>query len=145
MTLEPLQDLNERVRKLEETAVAEPAQIPVSEVDRVIQLQGDIQQLLKQAADSDAKLAALRARVEQAESERSTLATVLGVGGGAVAIAAVAVPLWLRRRRQQEALGEDPELDPEVKELIVDFNPVDSDHWEPLAEPARAPSSTSTP
>lgn len=110
-------------------AVAEPPQMAASEVDRVIQLQGDIQQLLKQAAESDAKLAALRARVEQAESERATLATVLGVGVLVAAIAAVGVPLWLRRRRQPEELNEDPALDPDVKALIVDFNPIDADQW----------------
>jgi hypothetical protein len=138
LALEPLHDLDERVRKLEETAVAEPAQIPASDVDRVIQLQGDIQQLLKQAADSDAKLAALRARVEQVESERSALATALGAGGVAVVIAAVTLVLWMRRRQGPEVV-EDPDLDPDVKELIVDFNPVDADHWGHAPQPARVP------
>lgn len=143
LALEPLHDLDERVRKLE-SAVAEPAQIPASDVDRVIQLQGDIQQLLKQAADSDAKLAALRARVEQAESERSTLATVLGVGGVAVLIAAVTLFLWMRRRQGPEFV-EDTGLDPDVKELIVDFNPVDADHWGHAPQPARVPPADRAP
>lgn len=130
LTLEPLQAVGVRAPAQEAPPLAappEPATSAPSESERLQALQGDIQQLLKQAADNDAKLAALRERMEQAESERTTLATVLGVLVAALAIATVAVALWIRRRRQ--ALDDDPELDPEAKDLIVDFNPVDADHW----------------
>lgn len=110
---------------------ATPAVVASSPTDaeRMLELQGHVLQLLQQSADNDAKMAALRARVEQAERERATLATVLAVAGTTAALAAAAVPLWLRRRRQRPE--EDPALDPEAQELIVDFNPVDADRWNP--------------
>lgn len=130
LTLEPLQAVGARAPAQEAPPLAaspEPAASAPSESERLQALQGDIQQLLKQAADSDAKLAALRERMERAESERATLATALGLLVATLAIATVAVALWIRRRRQ--ALDADPELDPEAQDLVVDFNPVDSDHW----------------
>lgn len=140
LSLEPLQALGEQVRKLEETAPAPAplAEVVTPEVARMQQLQGDIQLLLKQAADSDAKLAALRVRMERAESDRATLASVLG-GVVVLLLVAAAVALWMYRRRQGALGDEDLDSDPEAKDLIVDFNPVDSDHWESPATPVRVP------
>lgn len=143
LALEPLQALGEQVRKLEETAPAplEPTVSP--EVARMQQLQGDIQLLLKQAAENDAKLAALRERMEKAESDRATMVSVLGVVGVLLVVAA-AVALWMYRRQQQAWANQDLDSDPEVNDLIVDFNPVDSDRWEPSAQPVRT-AAASTP
>lgn len=130
LTLEPLQAVGARAPTQEAPPLAPPPESAASspsESERLLELQGNILQLLKQAADSDAKLAALRERMERAESERATLALALGALVATAAIAAVAVPLWLHRRRQ--ALDDDPELDPDAKDLIVDFNPVDADRW----------------
>lgn len=144
LALEPLQALGEQVRKLEEATPPPPAEEAVSPQDeRMRQLQGDIQLLLKQAAENDAKLVALRVRMEQAESERATLASALGVGVVLLLLAA-AVALWMYRRQRTVLTDQDLDLDsdPEAKDLIVDFNPVDADHWEPPAQPVRPPSAT---
>lgn len=133
LALEPLAALGERVRKLDETPGAAPPESAASEpeappVDRLQQLQSDIQLLVKQAAENDAKLTALRVRMEQAEAERSTLATALGVGV-VVLLLVGALAFWLYRRQQLTERDEDSDLDTE--ELMVDFNPVDADHWMP--------------
>ena len=139
----PLPSLGEQARPPEDAASA-PQEAPDAQAQqeqRVQQLQGDIQLLLKQAAENDAKLADLRVRMEKAESDRATLASVLG-GAVVVVLLAVAVAWWMRRR-QAVALVDDPELDPEARDLIVDFNPVDADHWahppSALREPATGP------
>lgn len=147
LALEPLQALGEQVRKLEETAplpqeATSAASAP--EVDRMQQLQSDIQLLLKQAADNDAKLAALRERMEQAESDRATMASALGVGGILLLLAA-AVALWMYRRQRAAQVDADEDWDPEAQNLIVDFNPVDADQWEPPAPAARAASKSPAP
>lgn len=153
LALEPLAALGERVRKLDETPPApapEPAASePVApQPDRLEQLQGDIQQLLKQAADNDAKLVALRVRMEQAEAERATLATALGVGG-VLLVAVAALAFWLYRRQQIAARDEDAfdaDLDPDAQALVVDFNPVDADQWlPPPPKAAPVPPAGSTP
>lgn len=138
LTLEPLQAVGAQTPLQDTPPEATPPSTATSgpsDSERLLALQVHVLQLLQQSVDNDTKLAALRARVEQAESERATLATVLGVLGIMAAITAVALPLWLRRRRQ--TLEDDPDLDPEVQELIVDFNPVDADRWGPAPQTAR--------
>jgi len=100
LKLDPLENLAERIRLLESAAAAAPAppEDSARETQRMEQMQNDVKALLQQASKNDATLLALRARLEQAESERVPMALVYGLAALVVACLGAIAFLWSRRR-----------------------------------------------
>jgi len=97
LKLDPLEDLTERVKALESSAVALPPENTASGSQRMASLQNDVRALLEQAAKNEAAVAALRMRLEKAESDRAPMGVVYGLIALIVASLAGLGYLWSRR------------------------------------------------
>ena len=80
LQLDPIETLNERVRSLESsTKGATPTEDAGRDSQRMQLLQNDVKVLLEQALKNEASLAAMRARLERAESDRVPVEAVYGL------------------------------------------------------------------
>lgn len=80
LRLDPIDTLSERIKLLESSAPAAPVQDDLArDNQKMQQLQADLRSLLDQAVKNEASLAALRERLEKAESERVPLTLVYGL------------------------------------------------------------------
>ena len=103
LQLDPIETLTERISTLEAATAANPASAsssassPVPMPQQIQQLQGEIKTLLDLAATNEASLAKLRARLDQAESDRgpSGLVYTLAV---LIVLCLVALALVWKRR-----------------------------------------------
>ena len=77
LRLDPVDTLSERIKSLENTSASKIAQEEVArDNQKMQQLQADLRSLLDQAVKNEASLAAMRERLEKAESDRVPLTVV---------------------------------------------------------------------
>jgi hypothetical protein len=77
LRLDPVDTLSERIKSLETTSSPNAGQEETArDNQKMLQLQADLRSLLDQAAKNEASLAAMRERLERAESDRVPLAMV---------------------------------------------------------------------
>jgi len=107
LKLDPLEHLAERIKTLESTTSAVPLEELVRDSERMRQMQSDMKTLLQQAAKNDASLAAMRERLDKAESERVSVTLVYGLAALLLACLGAMVLLWNRR---QPTSGWQPQL-----------------------------------
>jgi hypothetical protein len=106
LQLDPIETLTERISTLEAATAAIPASAssaasaPVPMPQQIQQLQGEIKTLLELAATNESSLAKLRARLDQAESERGPSPLVYALAGLVVLCLAALALAWVRRPRQ---------------------------------------------
>jgi hypothetical protein len=98
LKLEPLEVLTERIKTLESAAAAVPREGMAKDSERVQQLQQDVQTLLTQAARNNANLAAMRDRLEKAETQRASNELAYALAALALLCAVAMVWIWSRRR-----------------------------------------------
>ena len=103
LQLDPIETLTERISTLEAATAANPASAssaassPVPMPQQIQQLQGEIKTLLDLAATNEANLAKLRARLDQAESDRSPSGLVYALAVLVVLCLAALALVWKRR------------------------------------------------
>ena len=103
LRLDPVETLSERVKTLESTTTASPVQDQAARDDQKLQvLQDDLKTLLDQAVKNEASLAAMRERLEKAESERVPLAVVYGLAALVALCLGALAYVWTRRPRFQQ-------------------------------------------
>jgi len=98
LRLDPVETLAERVKALEASSVQSSVPDEVArDAQRMRQLEGDLKTLLDQAVKNEASLAAMRERLEKAETDRVPVWVVYGLVG-MVALCLLALAwLWSRR------------------------------------------------
>ncbi len=80
LRLEPMDTLGERIKSLESSTTINPAsEVAARDNTKLLQLQVDLSALLSQAVKNEASLAAMRERLEKAESDRVPLTMVYGL------------------------------------------------------------------
>ena len=80
LRLDPADTLGERIKSLESSTTVNPVQEGAAgDNTKLLQLQADLRALLNQAVKNDASLAAMRERLEKAESDRVPLTMVYGL------------------------------------------------------------------
>ncbi len=95
LRLDPIETLAERVKTLESTTTATPLQDDFArDNQRMQQLQTDLRTLLDQGAKNDAALAAMRERLEKAESDRVPVEVVYGLAALVLLAGAALAYLW---------------------------------------------------
>jgi hypothetical protein len=98
LKLDPIENLAERIKTLEATtSAAAPLEEMVRDSQRIAQLQGDVKALLNQASKNEANLAAMRERLERAESDRVPAILLYALLALVAACVAAIVVLWNRR------------------------------------------------
>jgi tetratricopeptide (TPR) repeat protein len=108
LRLDPIETLSERVKSLESTTTASAVQDEsAGDGKKLQQLQTDLKSLLDQASKNEASLAAMRDRLEKAESERVPVAMVYALLALVLACAAALAYLWTRRPKR--VVWEEPE------------------------------------
>lgn len=109
LRLDPIETLAERVKTLESTTTATPLQDDFArDNQRMQQLQTDLRTLLDQAAKNDAALAAMRERLEKAESDRVPVEVVYGLAALVVLAGAALAYLWGTRPKTVAWAGGEP-------------------------------------
>lgn len=149
LKLDAVQVSPQKIRQLESASPAEPSSpaatpaaetasepaLAASEREEQQKLRADLQWLQMQAAKNELEFAALRKRLEEAESDRSIAIIAAATGFALLLALAVAALLWMgRRERERSALAPSSELDPDEEKLVADFNPVDADKWTPASK-----------
>jgi len=97
LKLDPLENLAERIKTLEATTSAAPLEEMVRDSQRIEQLQSSVKALLDQATKNEASLAAMRERMERAESDRVPAWLVYALLAVVAACVAAIAVLWNRR------------------------------------------------
>jgi hypothetical protein len=98
LRLDPIETLTERVKTLESTTTATPLQEDFArDNQRMQQLQTDLRTLLDQAAKNDATLAAMRERLEKAESDRVPVEVVYGLAALVLLAGGALAYMWSKR------------------------------------------------
>lgn len=101
LRLDPIETLSERVKTLESTTTATSLQDDLARDSQKMQLlQADLRTLLDQAVKNEAALAAMRERLEKAESERVPVAVVYGLIGLVILTIGALALLWSKRPKQ---------------------------------------------
>lgn len=101
LRLDPIETLNERIKTLESATTASTAQEELSrDGQRMEQLQSDLRSLLDQAVKNEASLAAMRERLEKAESDRVPVELVYALMALVLVCLGALVWLWSKRPRQ---------------------------------------------
>lgn len=100
LRLDPVETLNERIKSLEtSTARAKPNEVASSDSQRMQLLQSDMKALLDQAVKNEASLAAMRERLERAESDRVPVAAVYGLGALVLLCMGALTLMWNKRSK----------------------------------------------
>lgn len=101
LRLDPVETLNERVKSLESNTTASTAQQEAAARDgqKIQSLQSDLKTLLDQAVKNEASLAAMRERLEKAESERVPVTMVYALVALVVLCLGTLAYIWSRRPR----------------------------------------------
>lgn len=134
LKLDPLENLAERIKTLETTTTSIPLDELVRDSQRMQQLQSDVKALLQQAAKNEATLAALRERLEKAESDRVSATLLYGlVALVLLCLAAVAV-LWNRRNPPNVWRQDWPEPLPD--HAVPPGHTSPASHSSPASKPA---------
>lgn len=117
---------------------------------KVQEMQGTIKSLQTSAAQNDAALQALKARLQQSETERFPAWLVLALAGFLLAAMAAIALLWVRQRRMQVQDGAwwnesvmapdttPPPLDQAVSSVPLAPAPLNKPKMEPRLDPVRA-------
>lgn len=102
LRLDPIETLNERVKSLESgTTTSTVQQDAARDGQKMQSLQSDLKTLLDQAVKNEASLAAMRERLEKAESERVPVVMVYALGALVVLCLGALLFIWTRRPRYQ--------------------------------------------
>jgi hypothetical protein len=98
LRLDPVETLSERVKSLETTTTqAAPNDDAARDSQRMQALQSDMKALLDQAVKNEASLAAMRERLEKAESDRVPVAAVYGLGALVLLCMGALALMWSKR------------------------------------------------
>jgi tetratricopeptide (TPR) repeat protein len=104
LRLDPIETLTERVKSLESSTTSSTASPtsaePGGDGQKMQQLQSDLKSLLDQATKNEAALAAMRERLEKAESERVPVAMVYALLVLVLACVAALAAIWTKRPRR---------------------------------------------
>lgn len=106
LTLESLELLTDRVNTLESATPTAPSESALSDARKMKSLEDNVKALLALAAKNEANLAEVRARLQQAESERFPGWVIYALGGLLLACVSLLGWLWTRQRRTP-ARGDD--------------------------------------
>jgi len=107
LRLDPVETLAERVKNLEVSTTQSNLQDDLGrDAQKMQQLQSDLRTLLDQAVKNEASLAAMRERLEKAESDRVPVALVYGLVALVAACVGALAYLWTRRNKAIRWEGE---------------------------------------
>lgn len=102
LRLDPIETLSERVKSLESGTTSSTVQQDMArEGEKMQSLQSDLKTLLDQAVKNEASLAAMRERLEKAESERVPMVVVYALGALVLLCLGALAYIWSRRPRYQ--------------------------------------------
>jgi hypothetical protein len=103
LRLDPIETLAERVKTLESTTPTPTGQDDLArDSQKMLRLQTDLRSLLDQAAKNDASLAAMRERLEKAESDRVPVALVYGLLALIALALGALIFLWTKRPKAMD-------------------------------------------
>lgn len=106
LTLDSLELLTDRVSTLEAAPPVAPPEAVLRDLEKMKSLEGDVKALLALAAKNEANLADLRARLQQAETERFPAWVIYALS--ALVLACLALLAWMGSRlRRGQARGDD--------------------------------------
>lgn len=106
LTLDSLELLTDRVSTLEAAPPAAPPEAVLRDLEKMKSLEGDVKALLALAAKNEANLTDLRARLQQAETERFPAWMVYALS--ALVLACLGLLAWMGLRlRRSQARGDD--------------------------------------
>jgi len=101
LRLDPIETLSERVKTLESSTTENTQQDEAArDAQRMQALQNDLKALLDQALKNEASLAAMRERLERAESDRVPVTVVYGLGALVLLFMGALAYMWGKRPRQ---------------------------------------------
>jgi hypothetical protein len=101
LRLDPIDSLSDRIKMLESSTTDNTQQDDATrDSQRMQSLQNDLKALLDQAVKNEASLAAMRERLERAESDRVPVAVVYGLGAVALLCLGALAFMWGKRPRR---------------------------------------------